>query len=126
MRALLVMSSVALAVLQGCSCGDSTSVLVVGKQRWSFTDVQAFCKLRGVSPESSDCLELVTHRAVLAEAARREGLDSDPAVKARLLAVSEEALASALLEKESLQATSEQALRTRETSSMPPQPPLSP
>lgn len=62
---------------------------------------------------SGDALSALANRVALAEAAKKEGIDSSPDVKARVAAAEREILAQAYLDHRSEDATSEASLRKR-------------
>jgi hypothetical protein len=103
----------AAAVLAGC--GDGDVVARAGKTKVTVQEYQAFAAGLGgaLGADRDAALQAVGERALLAEAARRDDVDDDPAVQARLAASRREILAAAYLDR-TLEATlREDVLRKR-------------
>lgn len=100
-------------VLAACglgACGSREEVARVGDTPVLLADV-ALQQQAGGTPEAA--LEAVVDRALLAEAARRDGLLKEPALAARLEAARREVLAHAYVESVGAKASTEEALRQR-------------
>lgn len=100
------------ASLLGC---DRSAVAEAGKTRVSPAEFEAFLARRGGADggDVEAALAEIGRRALLAEAARRAGLEDDPAVHARLAASRREILAQAWVERELAKADAELGLRKR-------------
>ncbi|ATB38885.1 hypothetical protein CYFUS_004322 [Cystobacter fuscus] len=96
-------------------CGDTKVVAEVGRSKLRRADVEFFRQTwsPGARPSASEALGALVDQQLLAEEARREGLEKDEVVRARLAAVEREVLAHALREKRLAEAESEVALRER-------------
>lgn len=99
-----------IASLTGC---DRDAVARAGKTAISRGELEAYLARRAGAPDAEAAMAELGPRALLAEAARREGLDDEPVVKARLAAARRELLAQAYLERELATADREDALRAR-------------
>ena len=118
--ALLVRSAVAvvcavLGVGALSGCGDAKVVAEVGRGKVRQAEVELWRQewSAGQRPTPEEALEGVVERELLAEEARRVGLEEEEGVRARLAAVRREVLARALVEKRMEEATGEGALRKR-------------
>lgn len=100
------------ASLAGC---DRDVVAKAGRTRITRAELEAYLSRRGgasgADPQAA--IAELGPRALLAEAARKAGLDGEPAVEARLAAARREILAQAYLDRELAQADREDALRAR-------------
>ncbi|NTX62300.1 peptidylprolyl isomerase [Myxococcus sp. CA051A] len=97
------------------ACRDEGVVAEVGKRKVLKEDVTAFIAARSSRerPTSIEALDVLVGRSLLAEEARRAGLDQHPAVQSRLRAAERELLAQALLDQRLAEATSGAKLRER-------------
>lgn len=102
-----------LTVLAGCGGGDV--VAQAGKTKVGVAEYRSFAAGLGgrLAADPAASLQAVGERALLAEAARRDDLDDDPAVKARLAASRREILASAYLDRALEAAVREDVLKKR-------------
>lgn len=98
MRPSLVSFLALCALLSSCDAPDV--VAKVGRTRLTVSDVESFKASRGfgASTPSAEVLDAVVRRQLLAEGARKKGLEDRPELKARLLAVKREVLAQALVD----------------------------
>ncbi len=103
------------AALTLVACRDEKVVAEVGKRDVLDADVAAFIASRSSRdrPTPAEALDALVGRSLLAEEARRAGLDRDPEVQARQRASERELLAQALLEKRLAEASTESKLRER-------------
>ncbi|MCP3101728.1 peptidylprolyl isomerase [Myxococcus sp. K15C18031901] len=101
------------------ACGDPNVVAEVGKREVSKGDVSAFIAARSARdvPTATQALDALVDRSLLADEARRAGLDKDPGVRARLRTAEREVLAQALLDQRLAAATDEAKLREGYTAS---------
>lgn len=107
---------VVILLLTVAACGDKDAVAKVGKTTITRGDVALF-RASQRSADAPAALDLVVARALLAEAARKDGLGVDPTVRARIAASERETLAQAYLDRVLASATTEDALRKRYESS---------
>jgi len=108
--------AIALALAALAACSDKDLVARGGDARLRPADLEAARGGRGRPPDAA-ALEALVERTLLAEAARREGLLDDPALRARLEASAREIAAQALLERKLGGADREELLRARYASS---------
>lgn len=94
------------------ACQDRSVVAKVGKTEIRKADVEAFMSGRSARAQG-DPLTALEDRALLAEAARRGGLEDSPEVQARLAAARREILAQAELNKALSTGLDDVALRER-------------
>jgi parvulin-like peptidyl-prolyl isomerase len=97
------------------ACGDRDVVVQAGRTKVTLEEYQAFAaRLGGALAANRDgALQAIGERALLAEAARKEDLDDDPAVRARLAASRREILAAAYLDRSLEVAVREDVLKKR-------------
>jgi parvulin-like peptidyl-prolyl isomerase len=109
------MAVLALGWLALAACGDPKVVAEVGKRKVMQQDVSAFIASRSSRerPLPSEALDFLVERSLLAEEARRAGLEEDPLLQARLRTAERELLAQALLDKRLSAATTDAELRKR-------------
>jgi hypothetical protein len=109
----LVCLAVGVGGLSGC--GDAKVVAEVGRGKVRQGEVELWRQewSAGQRPTPREALEAVVERELLAEEARREGLEEEEGVRARLAAARREVLARALVEKRLEEATGEGELRKR-------------
>jgi peptidyl-prolyl cis-trans isomerase C len=105
----------AFCLLAIAGCGDKDLLTKVGDAKLWRADLVQFASTQSRSANSPvpEVLSALLDRALLAEGARRGGVEKDPAVQARLRAAEREILAEAFLEKELRSATDEASLRKR-------------
>lgn len=101
---------VLIASLTGC---DGDVVARAGRTRVTRGELGVYLARRSAAVDAEAAMAELGPRALLAEAARRDGLEDDPAVKARLAASRREILAQAYLDRELATADREDALRSR-------------
>jgi len=96
-------------------CEDSTKVAQVGRTALTREDLAHLraSQSPSVRAEPEQALEVLVERALLAEEARRQELQEEPSVKARLAAAERELLAHAVLERAVAGSVTEDALRAR-------------
>jgi peptidyl-prolyl cis-trans isomerase C len=96
-------------------CGDKDLVAMVGKAKLRRADLAQFASTRGRAGgrPTQELLAGLVDRTLLAEGARRDGVQNAPAVQVRLRAAEREILAETFLEKELRSATDEGPLRKR-------------
>jgi len=101
------------------ACGDPNVVAEVGKRDVSKGDVSAYLEARSArdAPSATQALDALVDRSLLADEARRAGLDKDPKVQARLRTAEREVLAQALLDQRLSAAADEAKLRERHAAS---------
>lgn len=97
------------------ACGGGDVVVEAGKTRVTIPEYEAFAAGLGgaLAVDRAASLQAIGERALLAEAARREDLEDDPAVRVRLAAARREILASAFLDRELEAVVREDALKQR-------------
>lgn len=98
------------ALLLLSACADRDEVARVGKTSIRAAEVAAYQRGDG---DAAAALERLADRALLAEAARRDGLADDAALRARIAIASRELLAQAWLDRRVAAATREDLLRAR-------------
>jgi peptidyl-prolyl cis-trans isomerase C len=103
---------VAVAALAVTAC-DRDVVISAGKTAVDTEGWRQFQSRRSASADVDRGLEDLSSRLLLAEAGRRDGLDGQPEVKARLASARREILAQAYLDKELASADREDVLRQR-------------
>jgi len=104
-----------LALLLGTGCDDPRTVAKVGRTPLTLDDVkhQRAAQSPSVRAGPEQTLEALVDRALLAEEARRQKLQEQPAVKAGLAAAERELLAHEILERTVASSITEPALRAR-------------
>jgi parvulin-like peptidyl-prolyl isomerase len=112
MRTGTTLSVVALLLL-AAGCSDPDVVAKVGRTKLRLSDLDSSRGGKGRAQEARAALDGLVTRALLAEGARKAGLDDDPSIRARLRAAERELLAQAYLEKAVAKATDEGTLRQR-------------
>jgi len=94
------------------ACGDKELLARVGDARLRRADLEAARGGRGPAPDAA-ALDALVERALLAEAARRDGLLDEPVLRARIATAARELAAQALLERRLAGADREDRLRAR-------------
>jgi parvulin-like peptidyl-prolyl isomerase len=103
-----------LAALVLCFLGcDGDVVAKAGRTRITRGELEVYLSRRNAAIDAEAAMAELGPRALLAEAARKDGLEDDLAVKARLAASRREILAQAYLDRELAGADREDALRAR-------------
>jgi hypothetical protein len=103
------------AIVASWSCTGRDIVARVGSIKVTRGDLEAFTATRSKKSVASsrETLDSLVARTLLAEGARRDDIDDDPVVHARLAAARREVLAQAFLEKKLANAAEEGSLRKR-------------
>lgn len=103
------------------ACDDSRTVAKVGRTAVSAEDLKHFRSSQSpaVRPGPAESLDALVDRELLAEAARRQKLQEQPSVKARLAAAERELLAHEVLERAVAASVTEEALRARYDAARP-------
>ncbi len=103
------------------ACDDSQTLAKVGRTTIAVEDLAYFRSAQSpvVRPGAAESLETLVDRELLAEEARRQKLQQQPAVKARLAAAERELLAHELLERAVAASVTEEALRARYEAARP-------
>jgi peptidyl-prolyl cis-trans isomerase C len=110
-----VLSALLAVAISAIGCRDADVVATVGKTDIRRRDVDLWNGQRRAHPDlgSPKALDALIDNVLLAEQARRQGLEKDPLVRARLAAAEREILAHALTDRELAKATDDEALRKR-------------
>lgn len=103
------------------ACDDARTVAKVGRTAVSVENLEHFRagQSPAVRPGSAESLDLLVDRELLAEEARRQKLQEQPSVKARLAAAGRELLAHEVLERAVAASVTEEALRERYEAARP-------
>jgi parvulin-like peptidyl-prolyl isomerase len=104
-------AAILLAACIAAGCRNSDVVAEVGSRKIHREELLQFSRARGMPPEAS--LPALVDRSLLAEGARKKGLDDDRDVRARVAGAEREALAQAMLEKATSAQMTDEALRKR-------------
>jgi peptidyl-prolyl cis-trans isomerase C len=99
-----------IASLTGC---DGDVVAKAGRTKITRGELEAYLSRRNVAVDAEAAVAELGPRALFAEAARKDGLEDDAAVKVRLAASRREILAQAYLDRALAHADAEDALRAR-------------
>jgi peptidyl-prolyl cis-trans isomerase C len=117
----LCLPMVVLGLVCLTACDDTRTVAKVGRTPVSVEDLEHFRS--GQSPAvrlgSAESLDALVDRELLAEEARRQKLQEQPSVKARLAAAGRELLAHEMLERAVAASVTEEALRERYEAARP-------
>ncbi len=103
----------ALALMLLAACDNPNLLAKVGKTEVLRADLEDFAGARARLAVDDKSLDSLVDRELLAEGARRQGIASEPKVRARLAALEREVLAQAMLEHAAAEAAGNEALRKR-------------
>lgn len=107
------MRLVLVAAFTLAACGDGDVVAKVGRTKLRQADLALQLRARGGTSAPTEALDVLVDRALLAEGARREDLEEEPAVRAQVEASRREVLANAYLDLKVAHALTDEALRKR-------------